>query len=98
MRRPEGTDRSEVEVVCPLGDRREASRGIRDKIPERLREKSLRSRRFEAEAEGFEPPEPFSSTVFKTAAIDHSATPPKADAKVTNFYSFAKNFQWKSIR
>ena len=30
-----------------------------------------------AEAEGFEPPEPFSSTVFKTAAIDHSANSPK---------------------
>ncbi len=37
MRRPEGTDRSEVEVVCSLGDRREASRGIRDKIPEPTR-------------------------------------------------------------
>ena len=34
------------------------------------------SRRFEAESEGFEPPEPFSSTVFKTAAIDHSANSP----------------------
>ncbi len=29
-----------------------------------------------AEGEGFEPPEPFGSTVFKTAAFDHSATPP----------------------
>ena len=29
-----------------------------------------------AEREGFEPPEPRSSTVFKTAAIDHSATSP----------------------
>ena len=29
-----------------------------------------------AEGEGFEPPEPLSSTVFKTAAIDHSAIPP----------------------
>ena len=32
--------------------------------------------RFRAEKEGFEPPEPFSSTVFKTAAIDHSAISP----------------------
>ena len=32
---------------------------------------------FIAEREGFKPPEPFSSTVFKTAAIDHSATSPK---------------------
>jgi hypothetical protein len=29
-----------------------------------------------AEEEGFEPPEPLGSTVFKTAAFDHSATPP----------------------
>jgi hypothetical protein len=28
-----------------------------------------------AEEEGFEPPEPFGSTVFKTAAFDRSATP-----------------------
>ena len=31
---------------------------------------------FHAEGEGFEPPEPCSSTVFKTAAIDHSAILP----------------------
>ena len=31
-----------------------------------------------AEREGFEPPEPRGSTVFKTAAIDHSATSPMA--------------------
>ncbi len=29
-----------------------------------------------AEGEGFEPPEPCGSTVFKTAAIVHSAIPP----------------------
>ena len=29
-----------------------------------------------AEGEGFEPPEALTSTVFKTAAIDHSAIPP----------------------
>ena len=29
-----------------------------------------------AESEGFEPPKPFGSTVFKTAAIDHSANFP----------------------
>lgn len=29
-----------------------------------------------AEAEGFEPPDPFESSVFKTDAFDHSATPP----------------------
>ena len=32
---------------------------------------------FPAEREGFEPPEVLPSTVFKTAAIDHSATSPK---------------------
>jgi hypothetical protein len=30
---------------------------------------------FYAEEEGFEPPVPHGTTVFKTAAIDHSATP-----------------------
>lgn len=30
-----------------------------------------------AEGEGFEPPEPCGSAVFKTAAIDHSATLPE---------------------
>ena len=29
-----------------------------------------------AEREGFEPPEPFGSMVFKTTAIDHSAISP----------------------
>ena len=33
-------------------------------------------KRFYTEREGFEPPEPCGSTVFKTAAIDHSATSP----------------------
>ena len=31
-----------------------------------------------AESEGFEPPEDFSSTVFKTAAFDHSASSPES--------------------
>ena len=43
-----------------------------------------------AEEEGFEPPVPHGTTVFKTAAIDHSATPLCCDplfecAKVTEF-------------
>ena len=29
-----------------------------------------------AESEGFEPPDPLRSTVFKTAAFDHSANSP----------------------
>ena len=32
---------------------------------------------FIAEREGFEPPVPLSTSVFKTGAIDHSATSPK---------------------
>jgi hypothetical protein len=36
----------------------------------------LKNKETFAEAVGFEPTEPFSSTVFKTAAIDHSAKPP----------------------
>ena len=50
---------------------------------------------FIAEREGFEPPVPCSTTVFKTAAIDHSATSPmplsfKSDAKVVYFYKYTK--------
>ena len=43
-----------------------------------------------AEREGFEPPEPRSSTVFKTAAIDHSATSPKD--KSIGFFLFHQIF------
>ena len=51
-----------------------------------------------AEREGFEPPEPLSSTVFKTAAIDHSAISPsvkhnhfpKSGAKVLLFFELCK--------
>ena len=47
-----------------------------------------------AEREGFEPPEPRSSTVFKTAAIDHSATSPKdkSIAFFCNHQMFLKKF------
>ena len=38
---------------------------------------SLYLPKFVAEREGFEPPDPCGSTVFKTAAIDRSANPPK---------------------
>ncbi len=41
-----------------------------------------------AESEGFEPPDPCRSTVFKTAAIDHSANFPRA--KVVQISHFAK--------
>ena len=45
-----------------------------------------------AEREGFEPPEPRSSTVFKTAAIDHSATSPNADANIRTLFYFQSYF------
>ena len=43
-----------------------------------------------AEREGFEPPVPLSTTVFKTAAIDHSAISPKLLLEVLSFKSDAK--------
>ena len=44
-----------------------------------------------AESEGFEPPERCRSTVFKTAAIDHSASSPKSwAAKLNNLDKIAK--------
>ena len=43
-----------------------------------------------AEREGFEPPEPLSSTVFKTAAIDHSAISPSVYTTHSRFESGAK--------
>ena len=38
-----------------------------------------------AEREGFEPPDPCRSTVFKTAAFDRSAISPKTNAKIQLF-------------
>ena len=39
---------------------------------------------FIAEREGFEPPEVLPSTVFKTAAIDHSAISPEVNLRLTS--------------
>lgn len=61
---------------------------------------------FLAEREGFEPPEPRSSTVFKTAVIDHSTTSPNLfpqlrEYKGIYFFLFCKicwnNFAKNSI-
>ena len=41
-----------------------------------------------AEREGFEPPEALTSTVFKTAAIDHSAISPICSVN-ENFFAFS---------
>ena len=43
-----------------------------------------------AEREGFEPPEAFTSTVFKTAAFDHSAISPYLIFAVNNFYGLTR--------
>ena len=55
----------------------------------------------DAEKEGFEPPEPFSSTVFKTAAIDHSAISPmlrfQSAAKIRIFAKKRKTCNKKSL-
>ena len=40
---------------------------------------------FNAEREGFEPPVPRGTTVFKTAAFDHSAISPERDKSRTYF-------------
>ena len=41
-----------------------------------------------AESEGFEPPEPFGSTVFKTAAFAHSANSPHFKVVITHSFIF----------
>ena len=62
-------------MCCGVAGRRlHPVSGTGRKNPDRL---SL-SGFFLAEREGFEPPEPLSSSVFKTGAIDHSATFPSA--------------------
>lgn len=53
-----------------------------------------------AEEEGFEPPDLLQSTVFKTAAIDHSAIPPsvahsffpECGCKYSNLFYVSKNY------
>ena len=51
-----------------------------------------------ADEEGFEPPEPLGSTVFKTAAIDHSATHPSSVPKWTRKLHLARcNINQKKI-
>ena len=47
----------------------------------------------EAERQGFEPRVPRSTTVFKTAAIDHSATSPKPQQVIIEVLYFSKAMQ-----
>ena len=49
--------------------------------------------RFVAESEGFEPPDPLRSTVFKTAAFDHSANSPILSLNLDLQLLFALPFQ-----
>ena len=64
---------------------------------------------FPAEREGFEPPDPLRSTVFKTAAFDHSAISPKSNvislhvtfsvkwtAKISTFFEIASGCEEKA--
>ena len=64
---------------------------------------------FVAEREGFEPPDPLRSTVFKTAAFDHSAISPKSNvislhvtfsvkwtAKISTFFEIASGWEEKA--
>ena len=52
---------------------------------------------FSAESEGFEPPDPLRSTVFKTAAFDHSANSPICspiwDLSTSRTFPFPKGLQ-----
>ena len=57
---------------------------------------------FYAEREGFEPPVPRGTTVFKTAAFDHSAIPPGAKLvkkckRQTKILSFFDRVKKKSV-
>ena len=61
-----------------------------------MQKKGSLSFRFLAEREGFEPPVPLSTSVFKTGAIDHSATSPKVFVSwnvVFPFFDDAKVYQ-----
>ncbi len=65
-----GVVRSGTHLLCPS-----SPAAVALTTPGSLRS-LLRSERRLAEREGFEPPDPCGSTVFKTAAIGHSATSP----------------------
>jgi hypothetical protein len=49
-----------------------------------------------AEREGFEPPDPCGSTVFKTAAFDHSATSPERAKIITDDLQLIPEIQVKT--
>ena len=45
------------------------------------------------EQEGFEPPVPFGTTVFKTVALNHSATAPKCLLRITRAIRVRDSFR-----
>jgi hypothetical protein len=58
---------------------------------------SLKRKGFQAENEGFEPPVPCGTTVFKTAAFDHSANSPKWTAKLIVIFNNTTHLCKKSF-
>ena len=85
-------------------------RGSRRPCTKKAQRKALNFNLF-AEREGFEPPDPLRSTVFKTAAFDHSAISPKSnvislhrhvfremDCKDKYFFRNRKRFGGKSVK
>ena len=84
----------------PQGKLRSFAQGLAPPVSVTLKLKSgsqLPVSHFCAESEGFEPPDPLRSTVFKTAAFDHSANSPiyfpfVRDCKGTNIFVTCKLF------
>ena len=83
-------------------------RGSRRPCTKKAQRKALSFNLF-AEREGFEPPDPLRSTVFKTAAFDHSAISPKSNvislhvtfsvkwtAKISTFFEIASGCEEKA--
>ena len=83
-------------------------RGSRRPCTKKAQRKALSFNLF-AEREGFEPPDPLRSTVFKTAAFDHSAISPKSNvislhvtfsvkwtAKISTFFEIASGWEEKA--
>ena len=77
------------------GQKRENAQHFHPSAPALKKPAATAAGFFSAEAEGFEPPERCRSTVFKTAAIDHSATPPcpfisESGGKDRNYFQTSK--------
>tara|TARA_B100001750_G_scaffold124268_1_gene98664 strand:- start:1810 stop:2025 length:216 start_codon:yes stop_codon:yes gene_type:complete len=64
-------------MLCPREPVNEPPGRVGDRVASRAEEK------------GFEPPEPVGSTVFKTAAFDRSATPPRGSLRASSIARLA---------